>query len=215
MFTGLIQKKGTFVSISQKDGGATISVKCEMWKDDSLALGESISVQGACLTVASYSDAGFSADVLKETLNCTVLGNLKVGASVNLERALRPTDRLGGHIVTGHIDGIGAVTDISDIGRDKIIRVKCAEDVFKYVVHKGSIALNGVSLTVSKILHSNEFEVNIIPTTWNETSLSSLHINDGVNLETDIIGRYIERLMKTTTFNDSGITMEQLLQAGF
>ena len=209
-------KKGTFVSFSQKDGGATINIKCDAWRDDPLALGESIAVQGVCLTVTSFSDTSFSADVLKETLNCTVLGTLKSGMTVNLERALRLSDRVGGHLVAGHVDGIGTVTDISYAGRDRVIRVKCSEDEFRYIVYKGSVALNGISLTVSKIVNSAEFEVNIIPATWEMTSLSSIRVNDGINIETDIVGRYIERFMKTTeNSNDGGLTMEQLLQAGF
>ena len=154
---------------------------------DSLHLGESIAVQGICLTVAHADGHGFEADVLDETLSCTTLGSLRVDSPVNLERALRLSDRLGGHILSGHVDGCGTVTAKSPRGRDTVLRIACADTLLKYIIHKGSIAVDGVSLTVSALL-PDSFEVNLIPTTLRDTTLGTCSVGTAVNLETDLIG---------------------------
>ena len=211
MFTGLIQQKGVFKGLRGGADATSIDISCTSWETP-LALGESVATQGACLTVSAIRDDGFSADVLPETLARTALGKLKPGASVNLERALRLCDRLGGHIVTGHIDGTGKIESIVPTGRDRKIRVSCAAEISRYIVMKGSVALDGVSLTISTATDT-WFEVCVIPTTWRETSLSERGVGDEINIETDILGRYVERFSNSNA--STNLTMEKLVGAGF
>ena len=215
MFTGLVQKKGIFNGLLRRDGGTVMDIACSLWADDPLVKGESVAVQGACLTVVDISVTGFTADVLDETLACTNFEELKPGDALNLERALRLGDRLGGHIVSGHIDGVGTVKSISKVGRDFCVRLSCEAKLARYIVFKGSVAVDGISLTVSAVPSSVEFEVSIIPTTWSETSLGSRVVGDSVNLETDIIGRYVERLSQDEGTGSSRLTMDKLVQSGF
>jgi riboflavin synthase len=200
MFTGLVQRLGTLSSLSRSGSGAALAVALPTPWPDPLVLGESIAVQGACLTVSRILPGGFIADVLEETLDCTALGALRSGARLNLERALAVGDRLGGHIVQGHVDALGRVVSIRPRGRDIVFRVGTDSATLRQLVYKGSIAIDGVSLTVSS-LHDEElwFEVNLIPTTLGDTTLSDRHPGDSVNLETDILGKYIERLLAAGT----------------
>jgi riboflavin synthase len=214
MFTGLIQKKGTFKGVSQKSGGSCIRIDCEAWANDPYQLGESIAVDGVCLTLVDSDSRGFTADVLKETLDVTTLSKLKAGTSVNLERAMRADARFGGHIVQGHVDGTGTISAISPAGRDISIRIKANEQLLSQIVYKGSIAINGISLTVAKLVSSTEFEVCIIPTTLKETSLGEKHVGDIVNLETDVLARYAVK-PPSATQQESKITAEFILNAGF
>lgn len=214
MFTGLVQKVGVFKAISRMGGGASISVECAPWAGEPLVMGESVAVQGACLTVSAIRDGGFSADVLDETLACTNLGTLKTGAPLNLERALRLSDRLGGHVVSGHVDATGRIEDIGKAGRDFRLRISCRPEEARYIVRKGSVALDGISLTVSAVPGECEFEVCIIPTTWRETSLSARAVGDRLNIETDIIARYVERLAQSGA-REHGLTLDKLVGAGF
>lgn len=215
MFTGLVQKKGVFNGLSRRNGGTVMDIACSPWTDDPLVKGESVAVQGACLTVVNITATGFTADVLDETLACTNFVDLKPGDALNLERALRLSDRLGGHIVSGHIDGVGAVKSISKVGRDFCVRLSCEAKLARYIVFKGSVALDGISLTVSAVPSLVEFEVSIIPTTWSETSLGSRVVGDNVNLETDLIGRYVERLLQNEGTGCSPLTLDKLVQSGF
>jgi len=216
VFTGLVQKKGVFDGISGDSGASVIKIRCTPWPGDPLVKGESVAVQGACLTVVSPSEEGFTADVLAETLRCTGLGSLRKGDAVNLERALRPIDRLGGHIVTGHIDDTGTIRSIIRAGRDYVLRIACKKEEAPYIARKGSIAIDGVSLTISAVPSPELFEVSIIPTTWEETSLGGRAVGDVVNLEVDVIARYVERLARGGA-DGSGdtLTFESLLGAGF
>ncbi|MGI5868632.1 MAG: riboflavin synthase [Kiritimatiellia bacterium] len=215
MFTGLVQKKGAFVKLAGDTGAAVLEIACEPWDDDPLIKGESVAVQGACLTVVGISSNGFSVDVLKETLDCTNLGRLRRGDPVNLERALRLTDRLGGHVVSGHIDGTGEILAITRQGRDHLVRIRCRPEEARYIVRKGSIAVDGISLTVSAVPAADAFEVCIIPTTWQETSLGARSVGDIVNLETDILARYLEKLAASEQATGSSLTLDKLLAAGF
>lgn len=217
MFTGLVQQCGTFVGRTGTGDSATIEIACAPWDGDSFVKGESIAVQGACLTVVNFSAHGFTADVLIETLNCTNLGQLRRGDAVNLERALRVTDRLGGHWVSGHVDGLGEIVSITHEGRDYRVRVRCRPDEMRYIVRKGSIALDGISLTISAVPTPDCFEVCIIPTTWAETSLRTRKAGDWVNLETDVMARYLEKWACGATQSNAvgGVTMDQLARAGF
>lgn len=216
MFTGLVQKKGIFEGISGDSGASVIKIRCAPWPGDPLVKGESVAVQGACLTVVSPSEEGFTADVLAETLRCTGLGSLRKGDAVNLERALRPIDRLGGHIVTGHIDDTGTIRSIVRTGRDYVLRVACKKEEAPYIARKGSIAIDGVSLTISAVPSPKLFEVSIIPTTWEETSLGGRAVGDVVNLEVDVIARYVERLARGEGNEGAEkLTFDSLLGAGF
>ena len=196
MFTGLIQRLGLHAGLARADGGASLSVTLPSPWPDPLVLGESVAVQGVCLTVSRILPDGFVADVLEETLDCTALGALRSGARLNLERALAVGDRLGGHIVQGHVDATGEVLSIRPRGRDFVLRVGTDSPTLRQTVYKGSIAIDGVSLTVSALSDEEGWlEVNLIPTTLRETSLSERKPGDAVNLETDILGKYVERLL--------------------
>jgi len=211
MFTGLIQRIGVVQGVIRRDGGARFSFGFTAW-DDAVVLGESIAVQGVCLTVAMATSEMFEADVLDETLDCTVLGALRKGMRVNLERALKLSDRLGGHLVSGHVDGVGTIEDIRNRGRDVVLRVACGPQGMQLIVQKGSIAVDGVSLTVSDIF-DHAFEVNLIPTTLQETTLGDRQRGDRVNIETDMLGKYVQKILGAKV--NSGVTLETLTNAGF
>ena len=212
MFTGLVQIVGTLAAVKGRSDGASLVIRHELW-DSPLALGESVAVQGACLTVASSRAGEFICDVLKETLNKTNLGAKQTGAALNLERALRADERLGGHIVTGHIDGVGEVKSIAQTGADWVWEVGCAEALLSGMVSKGSVAIDGVSLTIAD-LRAATFTVHLIPHTWTHTSFSTLRKGQTVNLENDIIGKYVQRYLKKTR-PAQALTVERLRAAGF
>jgi len=210
MFTGLVQKIGTINRIDRVDGGWSLVIFCSPWPDK-LELGESIAVQGACLTVTGFTESSFTADLLDETMSRTALQELGSQAKVNLERALALGERLGGHIVSGHIDETGAILSIKNRGRDFVLRVGCSTYLARHSVIKGSITIDGISLTISD-LGNDWIEVNIIPHTWEVTTLAIRKAGDLVNLEGDIIGKYIARLMGKES---SGITEAMLQENGF
>lgn len=193
MFTGLIQRVGRLHALSRSAGGWRVSVRCAPW-DDQLLLGESVAVQGACLTVVACSDEGFDADVLDETLSRTALVGLPIGASLNLERALQLGDRLGGHLVSGHVDETGRIQGIERQGRDVVLTVACSPELARLTVLKGSITIDGISLTVTD-LQDASLSVAIIPHTWEVTSLHERHVGDRVNLEADLLGKHVARLL--------------------
>lgn len=209
MFTGLVETTGTVASVVNTGNGIRLSVSPASTFD--LQLGDSISVNGVCLTVTK-KDAGISFDVSPETLKSTTFGTLKVGDRVNLECALRLSDRLGGHIVTGHIDGTGVIKDKRTSGEYTFYTFDTPSEILKYIVKKGSITVDGISLTVVD-LDARSFQVAIIPHTLTATNLGEKGVGDRVNLEADIIGKYVERLLgKKGT--DSGI-LELLKEEGF
>lgn len=212
MFTGLVQQVGTLAGRKARADGASLAIRHEPWASP-LALGESIAVRGACLTVTSVSDGEFTCDVLNETLKRTNLGAAAAGARLNLERALRADERLGGHIVTGHIDGQGVVSALEQKGADWILEVACSLELLSGIVPKGSIAVDGVSLTVAA-LGATSFSVHLIPHTWDHTSLNALKTGHSVNLETDLIGKYVQRYLGRMQ-GGGGLTMERLMAAGF
>lgn len=168
-------------------------MRCEPWPEP-LVIGESVAVQGACLTVTEAGADVFCADLLDETLSRTALDTLPMGARVNLERALRLGDRLGGHIVSGHIDETGVIQRIAHHGRDIGLAVACSDALARFTVLKGSIAIDGVSLTVSALAETS-FSVEIIPHTWAETSLCERRVGDRINLEADVLGKHVARLL--------------------
>jgi len=209
MFTGLVETTGTVASVLNTGNGIRLSVKPASPFD--LQPGDSISVNGVCLTVTKH-DAEISFDVSPETLKSTNLGELKVSGKVNIERALRLSDRLGGHIVTGHVDGIGVIKGKTKTGEYTFYTFNAPSEILKYIVKKGSITIDGISLTVVD-LDTGSFNVAIIPHTLAATNLGEKGVGDRVNLEADIIGKYVERLLgKKTT--DSGL-MDLLKEEGF
>ena len=212
MFTGLIQQVGKLQSIAQVAGGWSLTIAHAPWPNEPIALGESVAVQGVCLTVARFDAGAFGADLLDETLSRTALGTVGAGAAVNLERALRPTDRMGGHIVTGHVDETGRIEAIEPRGRDWRVRVHISADAARQTVMKGSLALDGISLTVAG-LGDDWLEVHIIPHTWRATSLPERKVGDRINVETDILGKHVARLLGGV--RSAGLTLEKLVQAGF
>jgi len=212
MFTGLVQQVGTLTAKKPRGDGMSLVIRHAPW-DSPLIKGESVAVQGACLTVTSVRTGEFSCDVLNETLKKTSLGAAESGSRVNLERALRAHDRLGGHFVTGHIDGLGTVLAFEQKGADWILEISCGDELLIGIVPKGSIAIHGVSLTIAE-LKSKSFAVHLIPHTLSQTSLQFLKKGNAVNLETDLIGKYVQRhagLMQA----GKGLTMEKLQAAGF
>ena len=217
MFTGLVEKIGTVKRIS-RGRGLVIEFAFEPWVEP-LSPGESVAVNGACLTVAKCDSTRFTADVLRETEQRTGLAELKPGDKVNLERAMKAGARLGGHIVQGHVDGRGELISKTPKGRDFALTFKCGRVIACGCVEKGSIAVNGVSLTVSG-LGPDWFRVDVIPTTFRETNLSILKIGDMVNLETDVLGKYArtgfpESAETSSGESGSGLTMETLIANGF
>lgn len=212
MFTGLITRVGKMDALTRAGQGYGMSIAHPGW-DEPLVPGESISVMGVCLTVVRIPDAGhFSVDVLDETLARTSLGGKSPGSRLNLERALRPMDRLGGHFVTGHVDGTGSIQSIRDAGRDKVFRITCSEALTREMVIKGSIACDGISLTLAAV-EAEAFEVHIIPHTIENTALEELGVGALVNLETDILGKYI--LKASPQAVGSRITLKTLTDAGY
>jgi len=195
MFTGLIEELGTVKGTRSQAGGMRLSIAGKTILDGMKA-GDSIAVNGACLTVVELSHSLFGADVSKETLTKTTLGRLRVGDRVNLERAMRPTDRLGGHLVAGHVDAVGVIRTIERTGEVSLFTFEAPPEVLRYLIYKGSIAIDGISLTVNEI-QGERFSVTIIPHTAHQTTLGIKKAGDPVNLEADLIGKYVEKFVKT------------------
>jgi len=193
MFTGIIADVGTIADKQEREGGLRLRIATKALGMGDVQLGDSIAVNGVCLTAVKIEGNSFTADVSRETLNCTV-GLEQQGAEVNLEKALRLADRLGGHLVSGHVDGVGEVLEFINLGESWTLSVRAPKALAKYIAAKGSITINGVSLTVNKV-EGAVFYVNLIPHTLQETTLKGLHIDSRVNLEIDLIARYVERMM--------------------
>jgi riboflavin synthase len=193
MFTGLIQAVGSLRDAQPRGGDLRLRIDVGALPMDDVQLGESIAVSGVCLTVVEFDQQSFAADVSNETLSLTTLGALAEGAPVNLERALLPTTRLGGHLVAGHVDGIGRVEKTWDDGRSQRWRFSAPAGLLRYIANKGSICVDGVSLTVN-LADDSGFEVNLVPHTIEHTAFASTPAGSPVNLEVDLIARYVERL---------------------
>lgn len=194
MFTGLIQTVARLRARQAQGGDQRLQFSWGALAPDDIALGESIAVNGCCLTVVEFDAEGWSADVSNETLALTTLGALREGAAVNLERSLLPTDRLGGHLVSGHVDAVGRVEKVWDDGRSQRWRFGAPASVLRYVAVKGSIAVDGTSLTVNAV-DAGGFEVNLVPHTVAHTAFGETAVGDAVNLEVDTVARYVERLL--------------------
>lgn len=210
MFTGLIENVGTLAGIERQGRAASLKVKCALPMQE-IALGESIAVNGACLTVEKAEAGVIRFHCLAETLSRTNLGGVAVGGKLNLERALKVGDRLGGHIVTGHVDFTAKVIAIQSDGSDIEMKIEIPAGQGGYFVEKGSVAVNGVSLTIAKVA-DDSFTVCLIPTTRSHTNLDALKTGDSVNIETDILGKYV---LKSACYKKSNVTMEMLKEAGF
>jgi len=185
MFTGLVQRTGTVVSLA----GGRLTIEAPL----DLAEGDSVAVNGVCLTATQVDGAGFRADVMDETLRRSALADLRAGDAVNLELPLRASDRLGGHIVQGHVDGTGTVESLRDEGLARLVRIAAAPELLRYVIEKGSIALDGVSLTVTGV-DDEGFGISLIPETLERTTLGALERGRQVNLEVDVVAKYVEKL---------------------
>lgn len=214
MFTGLIEEIGKVVDIFERNKIWSITFECEKVLED-VDVGDSIAVNGVCLTVEEYNKNLFKANVMAETMRKSNLKYLKKGSSVNLERALKIGDRFGGHIVSGHIDGIGIIEEYEDEGDAIWVSISTSKDILKYIVYKGSVAVDGVSLTVSYV-DEKIFKVSIIPHTNENTTLIKKNTKDVVNIECDLIGKYVEKLLlHEKAKKESSIDMNFLIQNGF
>ncbi len=229
MFTGIIEEVGRLERIQRGAKSARLAIDAQRITED-LRLGDSVAVNGVCLTVTDFQKQGFWADVMHETLNRSSLGALQAGSLVNLERAMAANGRFGGHIVAGHVDGLGKIIGISKDDNAIWFTLQAEEKIMRYVVEKGSVAIDGISLTVAWV-REGQFAVSVIPHTAKETTLGERKTGDMVNLETDIVGKYIEKLVgfpqdlsaKATleeggllpAERESGITNELLSRCGF
>lgn len=217
MFTGIIEAVGHVAAIEIKGVDRRLHIATGKLDMDSVQLGDSIAVNGVCLTAVALPGDGFVADVSVETLTRTTLGKLRMGDRTNLERALTPTTRLGGHLVSGHVDGVGEVKSIGQDGRSLRITVRAPDTLAKYIAEKGSICVDGISLTVNAV-RGAEFDLNIVPHTVSETCIGAYKLGTQLNLEVDVIARYLERLLlgdKAAEPNGSVLTMEFLARHGF
>ena len=216
MFTGIIEEVGALERLA----GGEITIRAKKVLED-VALGDSIAVNGICLTVTHFDAAHFTADVMPETVRRTSLAELKRGSRVNLERALTLRSRLGGHIVSGHIDGVGTIATMKEEGNAILLTVRAGADILRYIVEKGSVALDGISLTVARV-SAADFTVSLIPHTREITNLREKRIGSRLNIETDILGKYVEKLFpggrapgNTAPRSAGGLTLGFLREQGF
>lgn len=218
MFTGIIEEIGNILALKKGTDSCQLTIQAAKILSD-VSLGDSIAVNGVCLTVTSYNKTSFTADVMHETLNRSSLAAIQPGDWVNLERAMASDGRFGGHIVSGHIDGTGQITSIRQDGIAHWYTIKASPAILRYIIEKGSIAIDGISLTVAKI-SSEDFSVSVIPHTAQETILSRKKVGSLVNIENDCIGKYVEKLLTptaelSTAAEISPITKEYLEKYGF
>ena len=217
MFTGIIQAVGKVASLELKAGDLRLRIQSSELDLSNVALGDSIATNGVCLTVVDLPGDGYWADVSKETLKFTTMGDLKQGMPVNLEKALTPVSMLGGHIVSGHVDGVGEVVSRHSDGCSERFRLRAPDNLAKYIAHKGSVCIDGVSLTVNAV-DKSEFELNIVPHTLEKTIFGEYTVKKRVNIEVDVISRYLERLISVSAENNekSGdISIDLLKNNGF
>lgn len=193
MFTGIISAIGKIAELEQRQGDVRVSIRAPELGFDDVRLGDSIACNGVCLTAVELIDQGFIADVSVETLSLTTIENWEVGTGINLEKAMQATDRFGGHIVSGHVDGIGEVVSLHEDARSWRFNIKAPQNLAKYIAQKGSITVDGTSLTVNAI-NGSELELNVVPHTMLHTIISDYQVGTKVNLEVDLIARYLERL---------------------
>ncbi len=217
MFTGIIEAVGRVAELQQRGGDVRLRVLTGKMDLADVALGDSIAVNGVCLTAVEVSDDGFAADVSRETLSLTSLGQLKSGSRVNLEKALTLATRLGGHLVSGHVDGLGTVIERHEDARSVRFTIEAPHELARYIAHKGSITVDGTSLTVNAV-DGQRFELNIVPHTLQETIMDSYAAGERVNLEVDLVARHLERLLlgdKAAQPGEAGVDLAMLARTGF
>ena len=214
MFTGIIEEIGKIEKIAPIAGGFTLKIKAEKILDD-LVVNDSVCIDGVCLTVTKTDKNSFWADAVGATLEKTIFDKIKADTSVNLERSVSLNDRLGGHLVQGHVNGIGTISEIQKLGENYLLTISIPENLEKYFIKEGSIAINGISLTIAD-LHKNLISMSIIPHTWQNTNLKYKMINDKVNIEIDILAKYVEKLLtKESNTSDINITESWLKELGY
>jgi riboflavin synthase len=217
MFTGIIEAIGQVAELQQRGGDVRVRIRTGKMDLGDVALGDSIAVNGVCLTAVELPGDGFIADVSRETLSLTSLGQLKPGGGVNLEKALTLATRLGGHLVSGHVDGLGTVIERHDDARSVRFTIEAPAELARYIAHKGSITVDGTSLTVNAV-DGRRFELNIVPHTLQETIMAGYAAGRQVNLEVDLVARYLERLLlgeKAADPGMAGVDLAMLARAGF
>lgn len=215
MFTGIIEELGEVSRLQKREKSFKISIRASLILED-MKLGDSISTNGLCLTVSEFNQKEFTADIMPESLNRSNLGTVNVGAKVNLERAMPLNGRFGGHIVSGHIDGVGQILEVKKEENAIWFEIKTSLNLMRYTVEKGSITIDGISLTVAQV-KSKSFSVSIISHTLKETIMADKKVGDTVNLENDILGKYIEKLWgdSSSSMKESSVTKEKLFNNGF
>ncbi|EIC22526.1 riboflavin synthase [Thiorhodovibrio frisius] len=217
MFTGIIQAMGRIARVEKREGDARLSIQCPEFDLKQTQIGDSIAVNGVCLTLVGLMSDGFSADVSRETLSLTTLGDISAGSAVNLERALTLATPLGGHLVSGHVDGVGTLVDVHEDARSLRLQIHAPAELAPYIARKGSIAIDGISLTVNDITGSL-FSLNIVPHTRQMTTVAHYRNGWRVNVEVDLVARYLERLMlgpHSCTRDGSSLSKELLARHGF
>lgn len=217
MFTGIIQSVGLIQRLEPRGGDACLTIETGKLPLDGVVLGDSIAVNGVCLTAVALTGRGFAADVSRETLTLTTLGDLRPGSRVNLEKALTLSTPLGGHLVSGHVDGVGTLLERHEDARSWRLRIQAPDELARYIAHKGSICVDGTSLTVNQV-EGAVFELNIVPHTIQETLIGDYRPGSRVNLEVDLIARYLERLLlgdQAANPQASGLTLQFLAEHGF
>ena len=212
MFTGLVKDLGTVTAVDSTPDGVRIGVRTALAPE--ISEGDSVAVNGVCLTATRIADGAFAADVMHETLRRSSLAEVREGTPVNLELPLRPADRLGGHVVQGHVDGLGTVAGIHEDGFARVVEIAAPPELLRYVVEKGSIAVDGVSLTLTG-RGEKAFSVSIIPHTYAVTTIRDRKVGEGVNLESDLIARYVAGLLEWTKNGKRGLTEAFLRENGF
>lgn len=214
MFTGIIEEIGIVEKITPISGGITIKIKAEKILGD-IAVNDSVCIDGVCLTVIKFDKNSFWADAVGATLEKTTFNKVKAETSVNLERSVKLSDRLGGHLVQGHVNGIGTISEIKKLGENYLVKILIPDELEKYLIKEGSIAINGISLTIAD-LDSNEISISVIPHTWQNTNLKDKKVNEKVNVEIDILAKYVEKLLAKNNNNpDTNITEGWLKELGY
>lgn len=214
MFTGIIEEIGTIEKVSPISGGISLTIRAKKIIED-IAVNDSVCIDGVCLTVTKSDKSSFWVDAVGATLEKSTFNKVKADTSVNLERSVRLSDRLGGHLVQGHINGIGILSEIKKLGENYLVKIIIPEELERYLVKEGSIAINGISLTIAE-LNKNEISISVIPHTWQNTNLKDKKVNEKVNVEIDILAKYVEKLLAKNNNNpDKNITEGWLKELGY